>query len=342
MLGIRLNSIFVIVVSILFFFCLFGEEQKALIEIISAVDTSTITIGDKITYTISIDYSDSLQIEHPGAGVNLGQFEIKDYTIFDPEENDGRILQQYKYVISVFDTGRFTIPPFPVAYFPKDSIQNYKIIEASAITIYVKSILGEGEPELRDIKQPLSIPFDYILLISIIAIFLLLALGGFFGYRFYKLKKERGYLIKPPEPPRPAHEIALESLDLLKQKELPQKGFVKQYYTEISEIIRRYLENRYFIRALEETSFEILQDVEDQEIEREQIESLKEILELSDLVKFAKHVPLEEENDAILNLSYKFVEDTKIIFLTEEKQEADQGNGLVTEEESIEQSKSIN
>ncbi|MFC2089092.1 BatD family protein, partial [Calditrichota bacterium] len=125
---------------VLLFICSFiaiAEEQKALIEINSVVDTSTITIGDRITYTVSINYSDSLQIEHPGAGINLGQFEIKDYTIFDPEMEEGRIFQQYKYVISVFDTGSFTIPPFPVAYFPKDSIQNYKIIEASAINIYV-------------------------------------------------------------------------------------------------------------------------------------------------------------------------------------------------------------
>ena len=153
---------------ILFIICIaaFADEQKSLIEINSAVDTSRITIGDRIKYEITINYSDSLEIEHPGAGINLGQFEIKDYKIYDPEEKENRVFQKYEYTISVFDTGSFTIPPFPIAYFPKDSMQNYKLIEASAITIYVESILGEGEQELKDVKAPIYIPFDYILLIS--------------------------------------------------------------------------------------------------------------------------------------------------------------------------------
>ena len=166
------------------------NAQNALIEINSAVDTSRITIGDRIKYEVIIDYADSLDIEHPGAGINLGQFEIKDYKIHDPVNENNRIIQKYEYTISVFDTGSFTIPPFPIAYFPKDSMQNYKIIEASAINIFVESILGEGEPQLKDIKPPIYIPFDYALLISIVVIVLLILVGAYFGYRFYKSKKE--------------------------------------------------------------------------------------------------------------------------------------------------------
>jgi hypothetical protein len=94
--------------------------DKPMIEVNSYVDSSLITIGDLITYTISIDYADSLAIEKPGEGVHLGQFEIKDYTIFEPVQKEKRIFQKYEYMISVYDTGRFIIPPFPIAYFPKD------------------------------------------------------------------------------------------------------------------------------------------------------------------------------------------------------------------------------
>ena len=65
-----------------------ANAQNSLIEINSSVDTSRITIGDRIKYVVTIDYSDSLEIEHPGAGINLGQFEIKDYKIHDAEEKD--------------------------------------------------------------------------------------------------------------------------------------------------------------------------------------------------------------------------------------------------------------
>ena len=74
-------------------------SQKPMIEVNSNVDSSMITIGDQITYTITIDYSDTLSIEKPGEGVNLGQFEIKDYTIFEPVREDNRVFQKYEYVI---------------------------------------------------------------------------------------------------------------------------------------------------------------------------------------------------------------------------------------------------
>ena len=315
-----LNHIKIILLLFIFYFISIADEQNSLIEINSSVDTSRITIGDRIKYEITIDYSDSFAIEHPGAGINLGQFEIKDYKIYDPEEKENRIIQKYEYIISVFDTGSFTIPPFPIAYFPKDSMQNYKIIEASAINIYVESILGEGEQELKDVKSPIYIPFDYVLLISILSIILLLGLGGYFGYRFYKIKKEKGYLIKPPKPAKPAHEIALESYKSLEEKKLISQGLIKQYYTECSEILRKYLEDRYFIIALEETTREILWDMKSQEIENVQFENLKQILELSDFVKFAKHIPSEDENSAIIRKCIEFVEETKLIFIKEVSQ----------------------
>jgi len=291
------------------------NAQNSLIEINSLVDTSRITIGDRIKYEVTIDYSDSLTIMHPGDGINLNQFEIKDYKIHDAENRDGRVFQKYEYTISVFDTGSFTIPPFPIAYFPIDSMQNAKIVEASAIKIYVESILGDGEQELKDVKAPIYIPFDYVLLASIIAIVLLLALGGYLGYRFYKAKKEEGFSLIPKKPKKPAHEIALEAYQKLQEKDLLKQGLLKQYYTGCSEILRKYLEDRFFIVALEETTPEILRDIKPQEIKKDFLDNLKQILELSDFVKFAKYIPNEDENNTILQNCIDFVENTKIEFI---------------------------
>lgn len=314
------NTIIYIILIITAVNLVYSQSSLALIEINSSVDTSRITIGDRINYEITIDYSDSLAIEHPGVGINLGQFEIKDYKIHEPEENENRVFQKYEYNISVFDTGSFTIPPFPIAYFPKDSMQNYKIIEASAINIYVESILGEGEQELKDVKSPIYIPFDYILLISVILIILLLGMGGYFGYRFYKAKKEQGLSILPSKPKIPAHEIALQAYKLLEEKNLIEQGLVKQYYSEGSEILRKYLEDRYFIIALEETTREILRDMKSQEIENTKFDNLNQILELSDFVKFAKYIPSEDENKTFIRKCIEFVEKTKLIFIKEVSQ----------------------
>jgi hypothetical protein len=298
-----------------------GQDNRPLIEVKSAVDTSRITIGDRITYTLSIDHVDTMRVEKPGEGVNLGQFEIKDYKIYDPIQQEGRIQEKFEYVISVFDTGAFVIPPFPVAYFPTDSLRDYKIIEASPITIYVESVIQDEERELRDVEPPIDIPYNYLVLISIISSVLLIGAMLYFGYRLYKKRKETGYLIKPPQPPRPAHEIALAALEELINKDLLSSGLVKEFYSEISELFRRYIEGRYFIPALEETSGEILKELSGQDIVAEIEHKAKEILDLSDLVKFAKYKPVNEENQKVVELTREFIEKTMVIYAVEETPE---------------------
>ena len=292
-----------------------------MIEVNSAVDTSRITIGDKITYTLSINHVDTMRVEKPGEGVNLGQFEIKDYKIYDPVREEGRIEEKFEYVISVFDTGKFVIPQFPVAFFPTDSLADYKLIEASPITIYVESVIQDEERQLRDVKPPIDIPYNYIVLFSVLASVILIGAMAYLGYRLYKKRKETGYLIRPPEPQRPAHEIALAALDALLEKDLLSEGLVKEFYIEISEIIRHYIEGRFFIRALEETSGEILRELNNQEMDEEIKLRPKEILELSDLVKFAKYKPVNEEHQKVINLSRKFIEETMVVYETKEDSE---------------------
>jgi hypothetical protein len=277
-----------------------------------------------------------MRIEKPGEGVNLGQFEIKDYKIYDPVLDQGRILQKYEYVVSVFDTGSFVIPPFPVAYFPTDSIADYKIITASAIKIYVESVIQDEERQLRDIKPPINIPYNYFLLISVIGSVLLISLIMYLGYRLYRKRKETGYLLKPPEPAKPAHEVALNALSDLMEKDLVSKGFVKQFYSEISEIVRRYIEGRYFVRALEETSTEILLELEGQELSEIAYQNVRELLQLSDLVKFAKYLPTDEENENVVLWAKEFIEETKVIFKLVTTPETEESGAVETIESSVE------
>ena len=97
-------------------------------------------------------------------------------------------------------------------------MQNYQIIEADPIQIFVESVIQDEERKLRDIKPPIYIPFNYRFAVSMVIAGLLVGLIAFLGYRFYKKRKQEGYLFKPPEPPRPAHEIALENLEALLRK----------------------------------------------------------------------------------------------------------------------------
>lgn len=319
------------ILPLFIFLPLWSYSQNALINVVSMVDTAEIFIGDRVTYSIIVERDKNLRIEKPGEGLNLGMFEIKEYNFSEPLEKDNIITERYDFTISVFDTGKFTIPPFPIAYFP-DSSSQYKIIEASAIDIYVKSLLsGEEAPELKDIKPPIDFPFDFMFLYAMIAIVLMIALAAFLGYRAWKAKKEKGYVFIPPPTPRPAHEIALEELQKLFASDILEKKQYKIFYSRLSEILRGYLEGRYFISALEETTWEIIQDLQ-KHVDEKQNLSLRNILEESDLVKFAKHLPKDNDIENVKKESEQFIHDTKLVF----KEESDNKDSNETQTEIFE------
>lgn len=304
----------------LFILCIFivsgiQAQENPLIEVDAEVDTALITIGDRINYTIAINRDKNLQIKKPGEGLNLGMFEIKDYEFHEPVERDGRIYEKYEFNISVYDTGKFTIPPFPIAYFPEGTDKEFKIIEAAPIDIYVQSVIsGDEARELKDIKFPLNIPFNYTFWISIAVSVILALVIAYLAYLIWKRRKEKGYIFSPPPPPRPAHEVALEALDELYQSNLLEEKRYKEFFSRLSDIIRIYLEGRYFFSALEETTREIMRDAEKQVEQEELLSDLRNILELSDLVKFAKYVPEETEINDVKIQSINFINITKLIY----------------------------
>jgi len=311
-------------------FALYGQND--LIEVQSMVDTAEIYIGDQINYSLVIKHDKDLRIEQPGEGLHLGMFEIKAFDFSEPLEEDGFITQRYDFTISVFDTGSFTIPPFPVAYFP-DTTNQYKIIEAAPIDIYVNSLLsGEDAPELKGIKPPLDFPFDYMFLYTVIALAVLLATVVYIAYRKWKSKKETGFLFSAPPKSRPAHEVALGALNELYNSDLLDRQEYKLFFSKLSEIIRIYLEGRFFISALEETTYEILRDIKSH-LDEKNIMQLTFILEQSDLVKFAKYIPESATINKLKSESELFINDTKII-LKEEKTNEQEAE-IVPAEESM-------
>ena len=120
-----------------------------------------------------------------------------------------------------------------------------------------------------------------------------------------------------PEHKRSAHEIALMQLEALKNKGLLQQSKIKEYYSEVSFIIRHYLENRFLLKAPEMTTEEFLTFARDYgQLQSVQKNSLKEFLSACDMVKFAKYSPSDHEIEEIFVCAKKFVEQTKETALT--------------------------
>lgn len=317
-------------------------ENETLIRVKAEVDKSIITIGDRIIYSLTIDHDRRIKIEQPGPGANLGQFEIKDYKIHDILQRDDILTQKFEYQISVFDTGKFVIPPFPVAFFESDTSRNFQIIQSEPIKIFVESVLTAEDKELRDIKPPWEIPLNISRWIWFGIISLIIILGTLFGIYFFR-KRKKGEPLFQREKIRPAHEIAYEELVGIKTiwQKMLEAGEAKALFTKISEISRSYLENRFFFKALEETTFEISESLNEMEIETSLQEQILNVLALSDMAKFAKYNPEIKETEDVIGMLENFIENTKLIFEavehqleTSEPQPVEDGAELVEEEKS--------
>jgi len=284
------------------------------ISIDSRVDKSKVTIGDLITYTVEVTRSPEIDLKSPELAANLGAFEIRDYKVHEPRTEDGHVVDRVDYVISTFDVGEFEIPPLVYTYFfPDDSTRHE--LKTEEIKVVVESLKPSESGDIRDIKNPLALPREYRKLIiwSSIALALLVLLAISF-YVWRRRKAGKGILPTKVEPPRPAHEIALAALEALTATPLLDNGEIKEYYIRMSDIIRRYIEGRYFIVALELTTFELINDLRKGDVEPQHVELFQEFLDLCDLVKFAKLVPTAAENESALQKAFAIVENTKLVY----------------------------
>jgi hypothetical protein len=171
--------------------------------------------------------------------------------------------------------------------------------------------------DIRDIKPPLFFASNYAFLIIIAGAALLIILV-FLLVRYWRkraLTRPRRMLV-----PKPAHQIAYEALQALQAKNLPGLGKIKEYYYELSDIIRHYIENRFDIRAPEMTTEEFLFSLSlSDELASAHKDLLKDFLNLCDIVKFAKYGPTGQEIQNSFYAAKKLVDETKVAQGREEK-----------------------
>lgn len=294
-----------------FFILTWAQEPQ--ISISSQVDNSRVYIGDLITYTVTVTHDSNVNVELPGLGANLGGFEIRDYNVHEPKKKDGMITSAVDYTISTFFTGEFEIPPLTVMYYtPEDTAA--KTLSTEKIKIIVESVKPSEAGDIKDIKPPVEIPRDWWHLVKWFVLGGALVVLAFLVFIIYRRKKAgKGLLPIREAPPRPPHEVAYEALDQLRDSDLLENGRIKEFYTEISEIIRQYIEGRYFIVAMEMTTTEVLEGLSTAEVSEDNFNLFQTFLDQSDLVKFAKRIPSEDENEEILNTAYEIVNRTKVL-----------------------------
>ncbi len=281
-----------------------AEESSISVE--SHVDRATITIGDRILYTLIVRADSGVKLEPLALGSNLGAFEVKDYKIYDPEKTkDGKAINKSEYVITTFTTGEYVIPSITINY--TDPGGEKKQIQSEPLFILVKSV-GATEADKEDVralKPPVEIRGRYWAYLLILP---LLALLGAFGFLYYR---QRTKAIALPKIPEELRELALSELENLKGAELLERKAIKKYYTALCDIIKRYLERRYQIEALDRTTQEVKTELKRVKAGDEVTDLAYRFLGSCDLVKFAKYVPSREEIEKDWNQAFTLVNVTK-------------------------------
>ena len=288
----------------------FASEQdtsdKLPLEVSASVDKDKVTIGDKITYTLTVKADKDIEIKFPEFAENLGGFAIKDFGSSEKSWFKTKTYRQW-YVLDTYVSGKYSIPEATIKYRKKGQ-EEYQEVSTDEITIEVESILesAEDKRDIREIAGPIGFPIKIPWYVWVVLALIVLAAG--IAFFLFKQKKTQSIFI----PPRPAHEIAYEALEVLKQKEYLKRREFKLYYIELSDIVRRYLENRFNLRAPEMTTEEFLNSVKDNKaLSYEHKSLLRDFLSHCDLVKFAKYEPAEKEANLSFESAKRLIDQTK-------------------------------
>ena len=303
---------------ILMFLPVFGFSQNATVT--AVLDSQEILIGDQINLDLTVELLDESTVAWPVFKDTItGQLEIIEASIPDTVKKEtGETVIHQRLVITSFDTGFIVLPPINFVV-NNDSLEQ---LATEPILIFVSDIPVEMEADIKEIKEPYDVPFNWKKwakwgLLGLLVIALIVA-GILLWKKYRKVPEEP---LARPKPKRPAHEIALEKLEELRHKKLWQNNQTKQFYIELSDIIREYIEFRFDVLALEMTTDETISDLKLSGMDDAKTQPLKKMLQMADLAKFAKYTPISNENEQCFDIARAFVNATLVMPLDEPKGE---------------------
>ncbi len=284
----------------------------------ASIDSTMLMIGDQTAMHLSVTQEANERVEMPVFGETLQDgIEIVDRSAVDTTTlPDGRLQLSQKLTLTSFKDSLFAVAPIAVVsggdtFFTDpmalNVIQPFEVDSSLAIT------------DIKDIeKAPIywwGIIRWILLALAIIGLFV----GAYYGvlwYRKHFLKEEE---VIELELLRPADEVALEKLDEIKAQKIWKDGKVKEYQTELTDVVREYIGRRFDVQSTEKTSDETLRAMKPL-IDKELFAKLSKMLQLADLVKFAKWHTTPDENEQALSTAYEFVNETKEVPSTKEEE----------------------
>jgi hypothetical protein len=300
---------FKFLVIVLALACFFKANAQT-VQVVAKLDSSGIKIGEQTKLNFIVHQPVKERVNFPKIADSIStKIQIvgasKPDTTFDQSRTN--ITVHKSYTITAFDAGTDTIPSF-------DFGASAGVQKSNPLTLTVTTVKVDTTKAIYDIKQPLAVSYtlwdwlrDHWVAVVIVLGVILLIIGIIW---YIKTRPKKEVVIKEIIPEVPLHTQMLNKLQELRAKKLYQQD-VKAYHSELSDIIREYLEKRYAIKTQEKTTDEIFTGLKHIEIEQENRNLLRQILLLADLVKFAKENPLPNENEQSMDNAIAFVSKTR-------------------------------
>lgn len=290
--------------------CIFivSNVQAQTISVSAYTDTTDYLVGDFINYEIEVVTRKNIEVISPSFPDTLTLLELikrEEPVLSEDEKSKTKI---YKFVFAGYDSVQAVIPPVPVIYRTEGDTSFKKLITDSVV-VNIHTVPVSTAEEIKDVKSPITIPYDWKLLLLWIAIAIIVLLSANYLYKKYKRSKaeqpvEKRIIIVPP------HITAMNELDKLDKEQLWQKGFIKDYHSRITEIIRNYFEERFDLPAMELTTTETTHHLKSIKETENILDITNDFLSNADLVKFAKFQPLESVNEEMMKQAKEIVQST--------------------------------
>jgi hypothetical protein len=277
---------------------------------VASLDTTVIRIGEQAVLRLELPLAaGGTQVTWPIMGDTLSRhIEVVDPGRIDTLKGaDGRMERSVRNIrITSFDTGFWAIPP-------QRFIIHGTPVETGPLLLEVRGVELDSAGAVRDIKDIIELPFSLAFWLEEHAPWIggTLALAALVLFLWKRRKRPvRQTIEATPGTPAPLHERTLAALRELEAQRVWQQGDHKRYQSQLTDLLRSYIEERYAIPALERTTDELLHALRVSPLDREQQVMLANLLHLADLVKFAKATPAPAENERSMTEAIRFVERT--------------------------------
>ena len=309
--------------TVCFGLCAFAFAQEYSAK--AKLDSAHILIGDYLNVRLEVTAPKGNPVFIPQLNEKLMQeaeapFDwIENSNVDTIVGNDYYTLKQ-TITVTAFDTGNYVFPAIPIF-----SMDSQIVAQTNPLFFEVSTVAVDTTAAIKDIKGIAKIPFtfhEFWLYVKQYALFvvaglLVIGLIVYVVWRYIKKKRaEKSIPVVKPKPKIKPHITALKELEKLRQKKLCEQGKTKEYYSELIDIVRIYIDGQWEIGAMEMVTSEIMDALKNTEIHEEVRKRFHQACTIADLVKFAKYTPLPTDHDLAYKDCKEFVERTASIMVS--------------------------